>query len=170
MSSTLLENPFLKQVDTIWDAWLTNLKTAQQIQDDVQEKALQAFSYQKELIDSSIQTFGTFEEESKKISKEWSESLKANLGDNPAVPTEQVAKWISSVQDVTDTVQTLAWKPSQILLDVYVKSQKQLEENVKKVLDVQKAERTEGFKKIEELIEQVKSSQKEILNIKPINE
>ena len=52
--TTVPEKQFVNQVDTLWDGWLNNLKTVQNFQEDLQQKALQAFSYQKELLDLSV--------------------------------------------------------------------------------------------------------------------
>ena len=78
---------------------------------------------------------------------------------------EQVSKWLNNIQDVTESVQSLSWKPSHVMLDLFIESQSQLEATMKKTLTSQKKERTENFKKVEELIEQVKTTQKEILNL-----
>ena len=169
--STVQDNPFLKQVDVIWDSWLSNVKTAQSFQDDVQEKALQAFTYQKELLDQSVKSISALEEEAKKAATQWGETLKSTVKDVPYLPEEQLSKWVTTVQDVTETVSALSWKPSTVLLEVFIKSQKQLEENVEKFMELQKTERTESIKKMEELVEQVKASQKELLGYaKPLTE
>ena len=73
LMSTVQEKRFVNQVDIIWDGWLNNLKTVQSFQDDLQQKALQAFSYQKELLDFSVKVLNTMEEESKKVTKDWNE-------------------------------------------------------------------------------------------------
>jgi tellurite resistance protein len=162
--STVQENRFAKQVDTIWDFWLNNFKTVQSFQDDLQQKALQAFSYQKEILDASVKSFNTMEEESKKVSKDWSEKIQSNVKDTSIIQDEQISKWLTSVQDVTESFQSLSWKPSRAVVDLFTELQSQFEANVKKTLASQKKERTEGFKKVEELIEQVKTTQKEILS------
>lgn len=162
--SKVQENRFAKQVDLIWDAWLNNIKTVQSFQDELQQKALQAFSYQKELIDFSVKSFNTIEEESKKVSKDLTEKVEGNVTDSAIGQDEQISKWLSSVKEVTESIQSLSWKPSHAILDLLIESQSQLEANVKKALASQKKERTESFKKVEELIEKVKTVQKEILN------
>ena len=162
--STAQESRFTKQVDLIWDAWLNNIKTVQTFQDDLQQKALQAFSYQKELIDYSVKSFNTFETESKKLTNDWTEKVQSSVKESSVGQEEQVTKWLKSVQEVTDSIQAISWKPSRAILDFIVEAQSQLEANAKKALASQKKERTESFKKIEELVEKVKTSQKEIIN------
>lgn len=162
--STVQENRFANQVDMIWDVWLNNFKTVQSFQEGLQQKTLQAFSYQKDLLDLSVKTLNTTEEEAEKVSKDWNEKVQNNVKQITNDEDEQVSKWLNNVQDVTESVQLLAWKPSRAMLDVFIESQNQLETIMKKSLTTHKKERTEYFKKMEELIEQVKTTQKEILN------
>ncbi len=70
-----------KSVDFLWDGWLNSLKSFQQLQDDVESKTLQAFNYQKELLDSTVSALQSIENESKKTSKEWQEKLQNTLNE-----------------------------------------------------------------------------------------
>ncbi|MFJ7736638.1 hypothetical protein ACIQ2D_09860 [Lysinibacillus sp. NPDC097287] len=158
------EKQFANQVDMIWDGWLNNLKTVQNFQEDLQQKALQAFSYQKELLDFSVKTLNTMEEESKKVTKDWNEKVQSNVEQSRINQGEQVSEWLNNIQDVTERVQLLSWNPSHAMLDLFIESQNQLEVTIKKALDSQQKERTENFKKIEELTEQMKATHKGILN------
>lgn len=158
------EKQFVNQVDMIWDGWLNNLKTVQNFQEDMQQKALQAFSYQKELLDFSVKTLNTMEEESKKVTKDWNEKVQSNVEQSRINQGEQVSEWLNNIQDVTERVQLLSWNPSHAILDLFIESQNQLEATIKKALDSQQKERTESFKKIEELTEQMKATHKGILN------
>jgi len=164
LMSTVQEKQFVNQVDMIWDGWLNSFKTVQNFQEDVQQKALQAFSYQKELIDFSVKTLNTMEVESLKISKDWNEKVQNNVKQSSSNEDEQVSKWLNNIQDITESVQSLSWKPSHVMLDLFIESQSQLEATMKKTLTSQKKERIENFKKVEELIEQMKTTQKQILN------
>ena len=164
LMSTVQEKQFANQVDMIWDGWLNSFKTVQNFQEDVQQKALQAFSYQKELLDFSVKTLNTMEEESKKVSKDWNENIQNNMKQSSIEQDQQIPKWLNNIQDVTESVQSLSWKPSHVMLDLFIESQNQLEATMKKTLASQKKERTENFKKIEELTEQMKETYKGILN------
>ena len=161
--ATVQENHFANQLDVIWDIWLNNFKTVQNFQDSVQQKTLQAFSYQKELLDFSVKTFETMEEEFKSVSNDWNEKIQNNVKQININEDEQISKWLNTIQDVTESVQSLSWKPSRAMLDLFVESQNQLEATMKKTLATQKKERTESFKKVEELVEQVKTTQKNFL-------
>ena len=161
--STVQEKQFVNQVDLIWDGWLNNLKIAQNFQEDLQQKALQAVSYQKELLDFSVKTLNKMEEESKTASKDWNDKVQNNVK-QISKEDQQISKWLNNIQDVTESVQLLSWKPSRVMLDLFIESQNQLEATMKKTLASQKKERTENFKKIEELTEQMKETYKGILN------
>ena len=165
--STVQEKQFANQVDLIWDSWLNGFKTVQNFQEELQQKTLQALSYQKEVLNFSAKTLNTMEEEAKKASKNWNEQVQKNVTQSNMKQNPQVSEWLNNIQDITEKVQTLSWKPSHAMLDLFTASQKQLEEAMKKSLVSQQKERTEDLKKIEELTEQLKTAHKNMLN--PIN-
>ena len=152
------------QVDLMWDGWLNNLKSLQSFQEDVQQKALQAFSYQKEMLDLSAKTLNTLEEESKKATNDWNHKIQATVKQSNLNQNEQATKWLTSIQDVVESVQMMAWKPNHVMLDLLTKSQHQVEDMMKNALENQQKYQTENFKKIEELTEQMKVAHKGILN------
>lgn len=162
--STVQEKQFVNQVDMIWDSWLNGFKTVQNFQEELQQKTLQALSYQKEVLNFSAKTLNTMEEEAKKVSKNWSEQVQKNVTQSNIKQAPQVSEWLNNIQDITEKVQLLSWKPSHAMLDLFTASQKQLEEAMKKSLVSQQKERTEDFKKIEELTEQLKTTHKKMLN------
>ena len=162
--TTVPEKQFVNQVDMLWDGWLNNFKTVQNFQEDLQQKSLQAFSYQKELFDFSVKVLNTMEEESKKVSKDWNEKVQNNVKQSKVFQSEQVSDLLNNIQDITDSVQLLSWNSSHAMLDLFIESQNQLEATMKKTLVSEKKKRTENFKKVEELTEQIKATQKGILN------
>ena len=162
--ATVQEKQFVNQVDMIWDSWLNGFKNVQNFQEELQQKTLQAFSYQKEVLNLSAKTLNTMEEETKKVSKSWSEQVQKNVAQSNMKQGPQISDWLNNIQDITEKVQLLSWKPSHAMLDLFTTSQKQLEEAMKKSLVSQQKERTEDFKKIEELTEQLKAAHKKMLN------
>lgn len=165
LMATVQDKQFVNQVDMIWDGCLNNLKAVQNFQEDLQQKALQAFSYQKELLNFSVKTLNTMEEESKKVTKDWNEKVLSKVEQSRINQGEQVSEWLNNIQDVTERVQLLSWSPSHAMLDLFIESQKQLEATMKKALESQQKDRTENFKKIEELTEQMKATHKGILKL-----
>ena len=103
LMSTVQEKQFVNQVDLIWDGWLNNLKIAQNFQEDLQQKALQAVSYQKELLDFSVKTLNKMEEESKTASKDWNDKVQNNVK-QISKEDQQISKWLNNIQDVTESV------------------------------------------------------------------
>lgn len=162
--ATVQEKQFVNQVDMIWDSWLNGFKNVQNFQEELQQKTLQAFSYQKEVLNLSAKTLNTMEEEAKKVSKSWSEQVQKNVAQSNMKQGPQISDWLNNIQDITEKVQLLSWKPSHAMLDLFTTSHKQLEEAMKKSLVSQQKERTEDFKKIEELTEQLKAAHKKMLN------
>ena len=136
--STVQENRFVNQVDMFWDGWLNNLKAVQSFQENLQQKALQAFSYQKELLDFSVKALSTMEEESKNFSKDWNEKVQNNVKQSKVFQSEQVSDLLNNIQDITDSVQLLSWNSSHAMLDLFIESQNQLETTMKKTLASQK--------------------------------
>lgn len=150
-------------VDLIWDGWLNSFKTIQNFQDDVQKKTLQAFTAQKELLDSSVSTFKTIEEESKKAAIEWQEKIQNSFKEINNGPLANEAAWLTNIQEINEKVQTLSWKPNSTMLELMLQSQNQWESTVKTALEQQKQERVQVLGKIEEVTEELKEAHKGLL-------
>lgn len=151
-------------VDLLWDGWINSFKTLQSYQDDVQKKTLQAFTYQKELLDSTVTTLNAMEQEAKKASKEWQEKVQTTVKEiSSNGQLEQISTWLSNIQEINDKAHALSWKPSHAVLDLFVQSQNQWESTVKSTLVQQKQERAEILNKIEELTEQMRDAHKSLL-------
>lgn len=162
----MVKEQVAKSVDFIWDGWLNNLKSFQQLQDDVEKKSLQAFTYQKELLDTTVNAINSLEEESKKATKEWQEKVQNSITElNSNGQFEHVTKWFEDVQEITDKAQLLAWKPSNAMVDLMTYSQSQFETTIKSVVEQQKQERVDTLNKIEELTEQLKETHKKLLTV-----
>jgi hypothetical protein len=165
--SIVKEYPFTGQVDSLWDGWLNNVKTMQRFQLDMQQKALEAFSYQQELQDYSKKTLESMEEESKKITEELFDKLEQSMAESKFA-SEPTIKWLKGLEEVSQSMQHLTWKPSYAMLDIYAGLQNQMEAAMKKTIDTLQKSNSESFEKIEQYVEQLKESQKEI--VKPIME
>ncbi|RIJ67125.1 MULTISPECIES: hypothetical protein [unclassified Rummeliibacillus] len=155
-----------KSVDLVWDGLLNGLKTWQQFQTEVGEKALQSFTYQKDFIESTVSTINTIEEESKKATKEILENVQTSVKEVFSNEQyEQFSKWLTSVQEITDKSQELVSNPSHSILDTVVQTNNLLESTVKDALEEQKQQRLEVIEKIEELAEQLKQTQKGLFSV-----
>ena len=156
----------LKSMDTLWDGWLNSFKLVQEFQDEVEKKAIQAVESQKEWLKSTVSTLNSIEEESKKASKEWQDKVKVSLNEmNKNKQLDQVTNWLDSLQDINEKVQSFTWKPNHAILDLLENSQEQWEATAKKAIEHQKQERSEAFKKIEELAGELKETHKRLLAV-----
>ena len=156
----------VKSVDMLWDGLLNSLKTLQQFQTEVGEKTLQAFNYQKDLIESTVTTINTIEEESKKATKEIQEKVQSSVKEVISNDQfEQFSKWITNVQEITDKSQELVSIPSHSILDIVVQTNNHLESTVKTALAEQQQQRLEVIGKIEELTEELKKTQKGLFEV-----
>lgn len=150
----------VKSVDFIWDGLVNNLKTLQQFQTEIGEKALQSFTYQKDFLESTVTTINTLEEESKKATKDILENVQNSVKEVVSNEQfEQFSKWLTSVQEITDKSKELISIPSHSILDIFVQTNNHLESTVKTGLEEQKQQRLEVIDKIEELAEQLKKAQ-----------
>jgi uncharacterized protein YdiU (UPF0061 family) len=155
-----------KSVDLVWDGLLNGLKTWQQFQNEVGEKTLQSFTYQKDLIESTVSTISTIEEESKKATKEILENVQNSVKEVFSNEQyEQFSKWLTNVQEITDKSQELVSIPSHSILDTVVQTNNLLESTVKDALEEQKQQRLEVIEKIEELADQLKQTQKGLFSV-----
>ncbi|MFJ8066288.1 hypothetical protein ACIQYS_16930 [Psychrobacillus sp. NPDC096426] len=151
-------------VDLLWDGWLNGFKTLQSLQDEVQKKTLQAFSYQKDLLDSTVATLTAMEEETKKATQDWQVKVQTSVKEiSGTTQLEQVSTWLNNIQEINDKAQSLSWKPTYAVLDLFVQSQNHLESTVKAAIEQQKLEREETLNKIEELTTLLKGAHKDLL-------
>ena len=156
-----------KSIDFIWDGWLNSFKVAQQVQGELESKIEQAFTYQKAVVDSTVSVMRSFEQQSNKMASDWKEQTQQTLnGLNTNGQLDQMNTWLSNVQEITDKVQEIAWKPNQLVVDLFAQSQEQFETSIKNVLDFQKQEREETLNKVAELTEQLKQAHKALLTAK----
>lgn len=158
-----MANEFVtKSVDALWDSWLNNFKTLQQVQAEAEKKTLEAFNVQQQFVEKSVAAFSAVEEQSKKFAEQLQQTVKINSTQYPQ--QEQLAKWFEAVQQITEQAQQFAWKPNATLVDTLTETQKHWEETVKAVFAQQQEKREEVLMKIEELTTQLKESQKQLLS------
>jgi len=147
----------LNGADLIWDSWLTSFKTLQNFQNEIEEKSLQVFEQQKELLNSTRESLSNFEKESKQLTAEWKERLATTEQPEP------IANLMSTVEEATKKAQTSIWNPGYAMMDLFSKSQEQFELASKEAVQQQQKSRTEALAKIEEVAEQMKQAQKNVV-------
>ena len=147
----------LNGVDFIWDGWLNSIKTVQGFQEDLEEKSLQAFGHQKELLVSTRESLGSLEKGSKQLTQEWKERFAEHDQFQP------IFSWMKTIEEVTNKTQNSPWNPGYALMDFFSKSQEQFEEAGKNIVKQQQQARADVLKKIETVSEQMKKTQKSLV-------
>lgn len=150
-------------VDAIWDSWLNSFKSLQGIQSDIEQKSLEVFAYQRDLLEAARTSLSTAENESKKIADAWYEKIESNVKATERNQSDLSAKWLSAVKEINDKALALSWNPNHSLLDLFSQTQEQLETTVKEAIKQQDKGRDETLKRIEGLTVQVKEAHKGIL-------
>lgn len=150
-------------VEVIWDSWLASIKTLQGVQNDIEQKSLEAFSYQRQMLDAARKSLDTAETESKKLADEWSAKLEGSVKAAEKNQSEISSNLLTAVKEINEKALALSWNPSHSLLDLFAQTQEQLEATVKEAMKQQDQGRDEAIKQIETLTEQVKKTHKGIL-------
>ncbi len=157
------EQQSVNGVEAIWDNWLNSFKSLQGIQNDIEKKSLEAFAYQKDLLEAARESLCNAENESKKLAQEWNEKLEGSVKLAEENQSELSANWLSTVKEVNEKALEITWNPSHSLLELFSQTQDQLEATVKEAMKQQDKGRDEALKQIETLTEQVKETHKGIL-------
>ncbi|PIC63038.1 hypothetical protein CSV79_13855 [Sporosarcina sp. P13] len=143
--------------ELIWDSWLSSFQNLQGLQNEIEEKSLQVFEQQKELLNSTRNALNDLEEKSKKLSNEFKGNFAATEQSAP------IMNWVNMIEEATKNAQTSIWNPVHTMTDLFSKSQEQFEQITKEAVKQQQKGRTEALEKIEEIVEQMKQRQKEIV-------
>ncbi len=149
--------PSLNGVDFMWDGWLNSIKTVQGFQKDLEEKSLQVFEYQKEMLDSTRESLNSLEKGSKQLTQDWKERF-AEQGQ-----FQPVFSWMNTIEEVTNKTQNSPWNPGYVLMDFFSKSQEQFEENGENIVKQQQKARADALKTFETVSEQMKKTQKSLV-------
>ena len=154
----------MSAVDSILDGWLNSFKTLHTFQNEMVDKSLQPLFFQKDFLDSTRKTITNIEDEKSKIAEEWKSNLQNTI---QTINNEQVKKlfstWMSQIEEINQSVQSISAPTSQTILDLYSKSQDHLETNVRAVLEQQQKNNSDVMEKIEILTEQIKKTHRVLL-------
>lgn len=150
-------------VEAMWDSWLNSFKSLQGIQNDIEKKSLDAFTYQKDLLEEARKSLSHAENESKKLAQGWNEKIEDSVTLAEKNQSELSSNWLSTVKEMNEKALEMTWNPSHSLLELFSQTQDQLEASVKEAMKQQDKNRDEVLKQIETLTEQVKKTHKGIL-------
>lgn len=151
-------------VDIILDGWLDSFKTLHTLQTEMVKKSLQPFTNQKDILTSSRKQLSKIEEDTNKTKEEWKSNLQNTIETiNNKQVEELFSTWMSQVEDINHTIQTINTLSTQAILDFHTQAQAQLEANVKAALEKQQKESADVLKKIELQTERIKETHHALL-------
>ncbi|NYF24764.1 hypothetical protein [Sporosarcina sp. JAI121] len=137
-------------VDLIWDGWLNSIKMVSGIQNELEEKSLQIYGYQRELLDSTRDTLRNMERQSKQMTQEWKERF------TEFEQLQPISGWIETIEGLSDKAQISPWTSGYAMADFLSTSQEQFETIGKEVVKKQQQSRNEVLQKIVEVTDQMK--------------
>lgn len=160
-ASQPVQSNTLNIVDTIWDGWLNGFKTINAYQYEIESLTIQALENQKEIISKNLENLGKLENEIKKFV----EDIKAGINNNvKSFGGEQALKtfeqWNKQVEEVSSRLEQLSFTPGKASINVFNKSQDQIEATIKNLIEQQQKTREEVSVLIDNLVDQLKSTQK----------
>lgn len=160
-ASQPVQNSNVNIVDTLWDGWLNGLKTINAYQFEVENLTIQAIENQKDVWNKNMENLEKMEGEVKKFLDDIKVGINnnvKNMGGEQAFKTYE--EWNQRVEEVTSRMQQLTWTPGKASINVFNKSQDQFESTIKNIIEQQQKTREEVSVLIDNLVSQVKSTQK----------
>ena len=149
---------------SILDAWLNSYKVFQSYQTEIAEKSLQYLQAQRNILSSTRETFDKLEEDKNKFVVEWKTAVENTLKSITNEQIEQLsATWINQIEEINNALQKNSRLTNQSVLYLFTQSQKQVETNVKTVLEQQQKQSETVLHKIDLFTEQFKQAHKELL-------
>lgn len=164
MAPVKKDEKFVNVIDVFWDGWFNSFRTFNSLQNGFEEKSLQAFETQKELIQSTREQLNKLEEESKKLTTEWKNNLQEVLKKAQFdFAATNLTEWTDKLEEVGHKAETLAFSPSKASVELLSKTQAQLELALKKAIEQQQKTRTDVLDAIGGYVEQLKQTQNGVI-------
>lgn len=151
-------------IDAVWDGWMNGVKTMYAYQREMENLTLQTLERQKEIWTKTTENMEKMEEEMKKFL----EDVKVNYQNNVKnIGGEQMSKtfeeWTARLDEIAGRIQQLTWTPGKANINLVNKSQDQLETSVKSLISQQQRTREEVQALMDNFLQQVKMTQKGLL-------
>jgi hypothetical protein len=158
------EEQVVNVIDVFWDGWFNSFKTFQSFQKEVEEKSLQVFESQKELVQAASNQLTQLEEESKKLTTELKSNVQEVLKNALSViGAENLLEITDKFEEAGKKVESLAFNPSKATIEVLSKSHAQLEKALKEAIAQQQKNRAEVLNAIGGYVDQLKETQNGVL-------
>ena len=157
-------------IDVFWDVFFNSIKTFQSFQNGVEEKCLEAFESQLDLVETTLEQLIKFEEESKKLTAE----RKANLQEvvNNALTgygIQNLTVWTDKFKEAEQNVEALAFSPSIKTFKALSKTQAQLESALKEAIGKRQKTRAEVLDALGKYVDELKHTQNNVLKTLKLN-
>jgi Polyhydroxyalkanoic acid inclusion protein (PhaP_Bmeg) len=152
-------------IDSFWDSWKSGLNFIYDSQKEVENLTLQAFEHQNEAWDKVTVNIDRIEEEQKRLMSELRQFFIQNIQN---VGGEESSKFFEQsnerLDEVISRVQQLTSAPFKANINVLSQSQQHFLETVKTAIGQQQKNREELKPLLENFLNQVKPTQKGLLN------
>jgi ribosomal protein L9 len=160
----------LNVIDVFWDGWFNSFKTFQSFQKEVEEKALQVFENQKEIVQAASKQLNQLEEESKKLTTELKTNVQEVLKNAlTAFGADNLLEITDKLEEVGKKAESLAFSPSKTTIEVISKTHAQLEKALKEAITQQQKNRAEILNAIGGYVDQLKETQNGVLKTFDVN-
>jgi hypothetical protein len=170
MATVKKEEKVLNVIDVFWDGWFNSFKTFQSFQKEVEEKSLQVFESQKELVQAASKQLTQLEEESKKLTTELKTNVQEVLKNTlTAIGAENLLEYTDKFEEAGKKVESIAFNPSKATIEVLSKSHAQLEKALKEAIAQQQKNRAEVLNAIGGYVDQLKETQNNVLKTFELN-
>lgn len=171
MAAVKNEEKVTNVIDVFWDGFLNSFKTFQSFQNGVEEKSLEAFESQLELVEkTTLEQLIKFEEESKKLIAEWKANLQEVLNNAlTGYGVQNLTEWTDKFEEVEQKVEAVAFSPSKKTFEALFESQAQLESALKEAIGQRQKNRSKVLDAIGEYVDQLKQTQNNVLTTLKLN-
>jgi bacterioferritin (cytochrome b1) len=145
--------------DSLLNSWNNSLNMIYSYQKEVENVSLQSFGYQKEVVDKVTGDLNKIEGEQKKLVEELRDVAKQNIqtvyGEEASGSFE---RWNEHFDEVSSRVQQLTVTPIKESLNILIQSQENFQESIKKTVNQQQSIR-------QNFLNQIKTGQKGLIDL-----
>ncbi|WP_087974298.1 hypothetical protein [Oceanobacillus rekensis] len=147
-------------VDNLWGAWMNQ----GEFFETIEYQSLKNIESQKEWLKGTNEQFCQLEDNSKKLATEWKTGAESFLGSNKSILAGgDYQEWLNKLEEVGHKSYSIAFLPGKTSLEILSKSTDQLEDTVVKAIDQNRKTREEATKAFDGVMEQLKQTQKGML-------
>jgi polyhydroxyalkanoate synthesis regulator protein len=157
-------------IDVFWDGFFNSIKTSQFFQNRVEEKCLEAFESQLDLVETTLEQLIKFEEESKKLTAEWKADFQEVVNNAlTGYGVQNLAEWTDKIDEAEQKIEALAFSPSKKTFKAFSKTQAQLESTLKEAIGNRQKNRAAVLDALGKYVDEQKQIQNNVLKTLKLN-